>query len=112
MLNDLFEKLTREHSICRGELTTTTEIIDLQKKVNVFRTNIIVSSHVEQINKEYRSLIKNLLNYLYSNICFSRLTNKDSNGNKLPKTIFHINNYLSKEDNKILNENLSEYDYF
>jgi hypothetical protein len=101
-LNDILNKLNEERLLCKGELTTTNAIINFQNEVNINISNRIIKSHQEQIIKEYKELIKNIIIYTFW-VPFSK--RKDN------EIIFHINSDFSEEDEKIFFNQLDEYDY-
>lgn len=103
IFNNILEKNKRQCSIGEIELTTNSEAMMIKKSINQFLKNKIISSHEEQIKKEYRIALIELLNILYGIEDYGNL-------NTCPHAQF--NNEANEEEIKILTSNLNDEDYF
>ncbi|MBT5492738.1 hypothetical protein HOK00_11135 [bacterium] len=110
-INQVFELYTRNNKIRSGlTLCSNEEYEHFWRNLEVREKELVISSHIEQVNKEYRKVIKKCIQILYKK-------DRGSFNNRVVNPIgwkinfeFGINENELKQK-KILDTYLSEYDY-
>ncbi len=108
-VNDSLRLFNTDFSVFTGSLTSNDEDQFIAKKVNLPIRNAVIRSHADQIKKECKHIISELLNLIYRKpFSMEDLKNSVYTGIEYNNNAEEI---LTEEEFKILNDSLDDIDY-
>lgn len=100
-INDIFNRIININRIGQGEMCTNDLNELIKRSINLNIRNRVIASHEEQILKEYKGMLSDIIDLFYYT---ENLKNSEN--------VINLNIVVTKAQEKIINKNLNDIDYF